>query len=129
MKPNHGLSRAAKLKSVTKCAGVKANVRLVNKIYSQLRKGSPLSSGEITGQLAVDIGDLIYVGRNHQKHVKQLLKMRFPKDGEKFLRLLAQFDVNLLFESQHHLASMKRLLPRLIREAYRSPNGTTLKRK
>jgi hypothetical protein len=104
-------------------------VRLVNEIYSQLRKASPGSSGRTTGGLAVDIGDLLSVGRNHQDHVKQLLEMKFPQDRERFLKLLAGFEVNLLFENQWHLSSLKRLLPRLVRDAYRSSSKRTPKKK
>ncbi len=113
---------------VKKPREVLENVRLVNKICGQLRKASPHSSGQMTGELAVDIGDLVFVGRNHQNHVNKLLKMRFPRDRERFLKLLAQFDVNLLFENQWHLTDMKRLLPRLVRDAHRSSNGRSSKK-
>jgi len=103
-------------------------VRLVNKIYNQIRKGSPGTSGKTVGKLAVDIGDLLSVGRNHQDHVKQLLEMQFPQDRERFLKLLAGFEVNLLLENQWHLSSLKRLFPRLVRDAYRSPSKRTPKK-
>jgi len=129
MKPDHAPRTPSSRSSASKVGASREQVRLVNKIYQQLRKASPLSSGQTTGELAVDIGDLVSVGRKHHEDVKQLLKMRFPKDRERFLKLLGQFDVNLLFENQYHLSSVKRLLPRLVRDAYGSPNGKLHKKK
>jgi|SRR5882762_7285414 len=116
-------------KRVNNAEDVLEHVALVNKIYWQLRKASPRSPGRTTGELAVDLGDLVFVGTKHKNDVKRLLKMRFPKDWERFRKLLAHFDVNLLFENRWHLASMKRLLPRLVRDAYRSSDGRLPKKK
>ncbi len=124
MKLNHSQLPRKRVKA----RKVLENVRLVNKIYRQLRKASPRSSRQTTGDLAVDLGDLIFVGRKHQNDVKQLLKMTFPRDRTKFRKLLAQFEVNLLFENQWHLTDIKGLLPRLVRDAYRSSDGRLRKR-
>ena len=128
MRSNHGASRPARIKNHRDSVETGRNVRLVKEIYTQLRKASPGSSGQTAGKLAVDIGDLLSVGRNHRDHVMQLLQMKFPQDRERFLKLLARFEVNLLFENQWHLSSLKRLLPRLVRDAYRSSSKRTPKK-
>jgi hypothetical protein len=96
------------------------HVRLVDEIQKQLERASPQTPKEAVGELAVDIGDLASVGRAHRGHIAELLRMSFPKDRPAFCKLLAQFEVNLLFENQWHLSSLKRLLPRLVKDAYRS---------
>ncbi|MGB2677759.1 MAG: hypothetical protein WAN12_11815 [Candidatus Acidiferrum sp.] len=128
MKPNYGLPRLRLRARDRKRCEILKHVQLVQRIQKQLEKASPRSAKRTIGELAVDIGDLISVGRAHWDHVNQLLKMSFPKDRTAFRKLLAQFDVNLLFENQWHLSSLKRLLPRLVRDAYRSSNESKIRR-
>lgn len=121
MKPSHGpsgLHERNKRKRHTP-----EHVRLVGKIREQLERASPRSSKGTVAELAIDIGDLASVGKTHWEHVSQLLKMTFPTDRVAFRKLLAKFEVNLLFENQWHLSSLKRLLPRLVKDAYNTSNG------
>ena len=85
-----------------------------------LQAGSPKSKARLLGNLAIDLGDLVEVGEKHAIAIKTLLTLSFPKDQEKFLHLLAQFEMNLLFEADFHLKSLKRLLPRFVRDSYSS---------
>jgi hypothetical protein len=124
MKPNHELTRLHLRTRGRKSRKALKHVRLVAKIQKQLGKASPDSAKKTIGELAIDIGDLTSVSRSHLDHVNQLLRMSFPKDLAAFHKLLAQFDVNLLFENQWHLSNLRRLLPRLVRDAYRSSNGS-----
>jgi hypothetical protein len=118
MKTNHRASSPARPKLSRKAEA--KHVRLKERIRKQLECVSPHSSKRLTENFAIDLCDLVYVARMHQAHVGQLLKMKFPKDRGKLLKLLAQFEVNLLFENQWHLTDIKRLLPRLVRDAYRT---------
>lgn len=124
MKPTRKSSPVSWRRRGRKSRETLKHVRLVQKIQRQLERASPHSLKQTVGEFAVDIGDLAYVGRAHWGHVNQLLRMRFPKDRAAFRKLLAQFDVNLLFENQWHLSSLRRLLPRLVKDAYRSSNGS-----
>ena len=96
----------------------KQHVRFVQKIMKQIQKASPKSSRALATDLAIDLGDLASVAQKHLAHVRELLRMTIPRDREKFQTLLAQFDVNLLFEGQWHLKDLKRLLPRIIRDVH-----------
>ena len=123
MKSNRDLPRLLSAPG-RKSGGALKHVRLVEKIQKQLEKASPHSAKQTIGNLAIDIGDLTSVGKAHSDHVDQLLAMSFPRDLAAFRKLLAQFEVNLLFENQWHLSSLKRLLPQLVKDAYRSSNGS-----
>ena len=123
MKPNDRVSFANRPNHKRKAQAIE-RVRQMLSIRKQLERASPYSSKRLTEDFAIDLSDLVYVARMHEGHVSQFLKMKFPKDRGKFLKLLAQFEVNLLFENQWHLTDIKRLLPRLVRDAY----GTTSRR-
>jgi len=123
MKPDHHISSLSKRDRITKRSKALENVGLMENIRSQLKRASPHSSERLLADLAVDISDLVRVARMHQSHVKTLLGMKFPRDREKFCNVLALFDVNLLFENQFHVASMKRRLPRLVRDVCNTPKN------
>lgn len=63
----------------------------------------------------------MFVGERHKKHIEALLRMEFPRDRTKFEKLLGKLEVDLLFENQWHLDSLKRGLPRLVRDYYSKP--------
>ena len=101
-------------------ARIRRHVEFVRRIMKQLQAGSPKSKSRLVGDLAIDLGDLVEVGDRHKAAIKTLLTSSFPRDHEKFLHLLAMFEVDLLFEADFHLNSLKRLLPRLVRDSYSS---------
>src|SRR5947209_6842614 len=86
----------------------------------QLQAGSPKSKSRLVGNLAIDLDDLVEVGDRHKAAITALLTLSLPKDQKKFLHLLANFETDLLFEADFHLKSLKRLLPRLVRDSYSS---------
>jgi hypothetical protein len=118
MKASYRASSAARRNNLKRKNQAIEHVRLKESIRKQLERASPHSSKQLTENFAIDLCDLVRVARWHRAHVNQLLKMRFPKDRRKFCKLLANIEVDLLFENQWHLTSMKRLLPRLVRDAY-----------
>jgi hypothetical protein len=118
MKVNRQASSATRRYNLKRNTQAIEHVRMKESIRKQLERASPRASKRLTENFAIDLCDLVYVARMHQAHVNQLLKMRFPKDRTKFRKLLANIEVNLLFENQWHLTSIKRLLPRVVRNAY-----------
>jgi hypothetical protein len=119
MKTNHRASSPARPKLSRKAEAIK-RVRLKERIRKQLECAVPHSSKRLTESFAIDLSDLVEVARMHQAHISQFLKMKFPRDRSKFRKILAEFEVNILFHNQWHLADVKRLLPRLVRDAYRT---------
>jgi hypothetical protein len=118
MKPNSRASSATKRDNLERKTQAIGHVQLKESIRKQLERASPHSSKQLTEYLAIDLSDLVEAARTHRRHVSHFLKMKFPRDRRKFRKLLAEFEVNLLFHSQWHLADIKRLLPRLVRDSY-----------
>lgn len=91
---------------------------LARRLLAQLQAASPKSSPALVSEIAIDLGDLVSVAQNHTSDVRRLLKMTFPKDQGEFQELLARLEVNLLFECEWHLKSLKRSLPKLVHDVY-----------
>jgi|SRR5579859_975579 len=92
----------------------KKNIATVpQQVLKQLRLVSPNSSKNLLASLAIDLHDLFVVAERHQNQIKELLRLKLPRDKGKFEKLLGRLEVNLLFESNWHLKSLKRRLPRL----------------
>jgi hypothetical protein len=45
--------------------------------------------------------------------MKELLRLKFPRDKLKLEKLLGRLEANLLFENNWHLKSLRRRLPQL----------------
>jgi len=95
---------------------IKRNVGLASRLFKRLKRWSPNSSDRLIAGVAVDLADIWMIGEGHKKQLKEILRLRFPKDRERMLSLLARLEVNLLFENQGHLTSLRELLPKLAKE-------------
>src|SRR5579859_1321423 len=91
-------------------------IRKYKVTYGRLKKAlsaaSPNSKGDLISGIAVDLADFWEIAGEHQQRVRELAKMRFPKDQERFIDMLYEFEIRLLMHAQWHV---KRLKPRLTR--------------
>ncbi len=96
---------------------IRRNVTLARKLYHVLSLASPRSSQTLISNMAVDLADIWKIGESHRRDVKKLMRMRFPRDREQLRTLLIKdIDLNLLFENQYHLTSLKKCLPKLLKD-------------
>jgi hypothetical protein len=103
--------------SSPKKALIMRTVRLADQLRHTLAKACPNLPQHVVSALAVDLADVSEIGIRHDKYLQQLLKMRFPEDLDKAETLLIHWiDVELLFHNQYHLKSLKRQLPKALRE-------------
>ena len=91
----------------------KKNIRLVQEIKKQLEAASPTSAKRLLASFSTDLGDLYFVAEAHQNQMKELLRLKFPRDKQKLEKLLGRLEANLLFENNWHLKSLRRSLPQL----------------
>jgi len=61
---------------------------LPQQILKQLRSVSPKSSKGLLASFAIDLHDLFIVAKMHQSQIRELLRMKFPRDQQKFEKLL-----------------------------------------
>jgi hypothetical protein len=82
------------------------------------RRASPRSRARHLGWMSVDIAGLWEVSKNHERHVRQLLKCSYPGDRAKIESLLTEMQVNLLSQGADHLKTLQRILPRIRSAVY-----------
>lgn len=101
--------------SMTSQNKIKKHVALAGKLRRRLLELAPTCPVRVASDIAIDLADLSYVATKHREHVKSLLLPRghFTKAGVG--KLLAQIDVNLLWEANYHIKSLRRNLPLLVK--------------
>jgi hypothetical protein len=87
------------------------NVRQANALRLILQAAAPRCHPDVVSAIAVDLADLARVAAKHQQHVRKLLTSKRRSGLE---RVLAQIDVNLLFEANYHVKSLRKNLPKLV---------------
>jgi hypothetical protein len=92
---------------------IRRTQRLTQQLCTVLHKASPRSRKNLIASLAVDLGDIWAIGERFRAYLKQVQRMSFPRDGDKFGKLLARLEGDLLWETQYHLTSLERDLPKL----------------
>lgn len=101
---------------------VKANVQLAQVVRNKLSESS-LGTPEELSSVAVDVADIVAIGERLRSKLRDLLKLRFPRDLEKLENLIVEFKIDLLWENQWHLNSLKQELPKLLRRLDRRLRG------
>jgi hypothetical protein len=86
------------------------NARLSAKLRKILTAASPESKLDLVSGIAVDLADFWEIGEEHQRRVKKLLNMRFPKDKKHLEDMLYEFDVHLVIHAEWHAKHLKKLL-------------------
>ena len=76
-------------------------------------------SKEIASSIAVDFADIATIGQKHRALLDQLLRLRFPRNLEQLEDLLISAQVDLLWENDWHLKSLKRNIPKMLRSLER----------
>ena len=94
---------------------IKAHVRRANELRLFLQAAAPKCPPQVVSAVAVDLADLTNVASRHQQHVKELLSLTIHRRKSRIGRLLAQIEVNLLFEANYHVRSLQKNLPRLVK--------------
>jgi hypothetical protein len=92
---------------------VRRNVKLTDRIRRMLHDACPRCPKQLASSIAIDLADICAIGEKHRKHVKELLSLSLPKGNDRLGTILARIEVNLLFENDYHLRSLKKVLPRL----------------
>jgi len=95
-------------------ARAKAHVRFATCIREKLTEAS-LVSEDTASSIAVDFADIAAIGERHRALIDQLLRLRFPRDLRKLESLLIKAQVDLLWENDWHLKSLKHQLPKILR--------------
>jgi hypothetical protein len=83
-----------------------------------LHRASPRSTAKDISWMSVDIAGLWEVSKNHERHVRQLLKCSYPRDRAKIENLLTEMLVNLISQGADHLETLQRILPRIRSAVY-----------
>lgn len=92
---------------------IRRNMLMTAKIRKLLQRACPGCPEQLASGMAIDLTDILFIGERHKKHVQELLRFSFPRDKARFSTLLARdVEVDLLFENEYHLRSLKKLLPR-----------------
>ena len=107
-------------KTNRKRTGSNKNVNAATRLFQALSTISPTSKKSVTSGLALDLTDLEAVGIRQKKLVKTLRNLRLPRDKKKFEWALTRIEGDLLFETQYHLSSIKKLLPILLADMSKS---------
>lgn len=94
---------------------IKAHVRRAHDLRLLLQRVAPKCPPQIVSVVAVDLADLTNVAAKHQRHVNELLSPTTRRRKSRIETLLARIEVNLLFEANYHVKSLRRNLPRLVR--------------
>ena len=101
------------LRKIGKRKEVQDNVKRVRSLEKMLLDAVPHCPAEVIADVATDLGDLVKVGSKHRRHVNKILKLAGPRTNAQLQDILAEVEVNLLFEGLYHLNSLKRNLRKL----------------
>jgi hypothetical protein len=75
-------------------------LRKYRDVYRRLEKvlaaASPKSKADLISGIAVDLADFWEIAVEHQRRIKQLTKLRYPRDRQQFIALLYEFEIRLL---------------------------------
>jgi len=102
---------------------IRKNVELARQIRIVLSRICPSLPQSVSSGIAVALADLWSVGIEHRKNLRRLVQLSGPKDAEKLDSLVAKFEVSLLFEADHHLKNLKKLIPKLLKVLLRHPEN------
>jgi hypothetical protein len=95
---------------------IRKNVKLSKNLNKALTAVSPRSTEHLRSGIAVDLADFWEIGEEHRRRVKELCGMRFPKDKERFIDMLYEFEVRLVIHAEYHAKLLKGRLTRLKRD-------------
>jgi hypothetical protein len=90
-------------------AKVRKYKRLYPRIVKQLKSAMPNADDKLLSRLAIDLADLDEVARAHKAAMGDLLRMKFPRDFDKFFDFMClHVSVELAFHADWHIRSLKR---------------------
>jgi hypothetical protein len=95
---------------------IRKNVKLSANLGKVLAAASPRSTEYLRSGIAVDLADFWEIGEEHRRRIKELSAMRFPKDKQRFIDMLYEFEVRLVIHAEYHAKLLKRRLVRLKRD-------------
>jgi hypothetical protein len=107
---------AALLKSISHPKIDGTLIRKYKHVRARLEKvlsaASPKSNPELISGIAVDLADFWEISVEHQRRIRSLSAIKFPRDQRRFVDLLYQFEIRLVMHADWHV---KKLRPRLAR--------------
>ncbi len=89
-------------------------VAQTNELRELLRTVAPECPLEVLATIAIDLVDLAAVAARHQETVQGLLELPNDLREERLRKLLANVDVDLLFEADFHMKSLKTYWPQFV---------------
>jgi len=92
---------------------VRKNARLSARLRKVLSAASPQSKPDLISGIAVDLADFSEIGEEHNRRLKELSQMQFPRDRERLEDLIYEFDVRLVMHAEWHARHLKRRLAKL----------------
>ncbi len=95
---------------------IRKNVKLSTNLGKVLAAASPRSTEYLRSGIAVDLADFWEIGEEHRRRIKELSAMRFPKDKQRFIDMLYEFEIRLVIHAEYHTKLLKRRLARLKRD-------------
>jgi len=102
--------------------------RMAMRVGRKLRASCPSLSAEVLSAFSVDVADVWEIC-NYQQHVlKELLRLRLPRDKRRLESLLTSWiEIQLLVHADWHLRSLKKLTPKVLRSIGRTAKKPRLK--
>jgi hypothetical protein len=95
---------------------IRKNVKLSGDLGKILRDASPHSTEYLLSGIAVDLADFWEIGIEHRRRLQELSGMKFPKDKDRFIDMLYEFEIRLVMHAEYHARLLKRRLTRLKRD-------------
>jgi hypothetical protein len=95
---------------------IRKNVKRSNNLLRVLAAASPKSSENLLSGIAVDLADFWDIAKEHQRRVKELSAMHFPRDKRRLENMLYEFEIGLVVHAEYHVKALKRRLAHLKRD-------------
>ncbi len=95
---------------------IRQNGKLTKKLSKVLAAASPKSTRYLISGIAVDLADFWEIAIEHERRVKELSRMRFPRDRKRFVEMLYEFEIRLVMHADWHARYLKRRLTKLKRD-------------
>ena len=92
------------------------NARISATLYDVLTNACPRSTEYLRSGITHDLADFWQIGEEHRRRIKELSGMRFPKDKQRFIDMLYEFEVRLVIHAEYHAKLLKRRLTRMKRD-------------
>ena len=81
-----------------------------------LSAASPKSNPKLISEIAVDLADFWEISVEHQRRIRSLRAMKFPRDQRHFINMLYDFEIRLVMHADWHVKQLRPRLAKLKRD-------------